>query len=248
MTDPLTSTEIERYARHLVIREIGGPGQAKLKAAHVAVIGAGGLGAPCLMYLAAAGVGRLSIIDDDVVSLSNLQRQIIHPTERSGDRKVESARDALRSINPHVDVTMHPVRLDDDNAVELISGADVVADGSDSFETRAQVASACEASAVPLVSAAVSVWDGSLTVFAPHLSTADGRAFPRFENLYPTAPALGSLPTCAEVGVVGALTGMLGTMQAMEVVKLITGAGDPLLGRLLLVDALTMRFEEMVYG
>lgn len=248
MTGPLSSEEIERYARHLVIREIGGPGQAKLKAAHVAVVGAGGLGAPCLMYLAAAGVGKLTIIDDDAVSLSNLQRQIIHPTAKVGVPKVASAHDALASINPHVEVVTHPVRLDETNAEDLLSGADFVADGSDSFETRALVASACEKLETTLVSAAVSVWDGSLTVLAPHLSNAKGKPYPRFTDLYPTAPSPGSLPTCAQVGVLGALTGMLGTMQAMEVIKLITGAGDPLLGRLLLVDALSMRFEEMTYG
>lgn len=248
MTSPLSSDEIERYARHIVIREVGGPGQGKLKAAHVAIIGAGGLGAPCLMYLAAAGVGKLTIIDDDEVSLSNLQRQIIHPTGRIGDAKVSSASDALTSINPHVDIVTHEVRLDEANAKELLDGADVVADGSDSFETRALVAKTCEALEVPLVTAAVSVWDGSLTVLAPHLINKNDKPCPRFTDLYPTAPSPGSLPTCAQVGVIGALTGMLGTMQAMEVIKLITSAGDPLLGRLLLVDALTMRFEEIAYG
>lgn len=248
MTGPLSSDEIERYARHLVIREVGGPGQTKLKAAHVAVVGAGGLGAPCLMYLAAAGVGKLTIIDDDEVSLSNLQRQIIHPTPKVGESKVSSARDALAAINPHVEVIAHQVRLNKDNASDLLQGADIVADGSDSFETRALVASACETLNTTLVSAAVSVWDGSLTVIAPHMTNSKGKSCPRFTHLYPTAPAPGSLPTCAQVGVIGALTGILGTMQAMEVIKLITGAGDPLIGRLLLVDALTMRFEEIAYG
>lgn len=244
----LTPEEIERYARHLVIREVGGPGQQKLKAAHVAVVGAGGLGAPCLLYLAAAGVGHITIIDDDAVSLSNLQRQIIHPTGKVGEAKVESARDALGGVNPHAEVTTHAARLGQGNADALLAGADIVVDGSDSFDTRADVARACEALAVPLVSAAVSVWDGSLTVFAPHLQNATGKNHPSFADLYPQPPAPGSLPTCAQVGVIGALTGMLGTMQAMEVIKLITGAGEPLLGRLLLVNALTMRFEEIAYG
>lgn len=248
MNNALSSAEIERYARHLVIRDVGGPGQQKLKAAHVAVIGAGGLGAPCLLYLAAAGVGTLTIIDDDAVSLSNLQRQIIHPTERIGDPKVESASVALQAVNPHVVLVKHQQRLSPDNATDLLKGADMAVDGSDSFETRADVAVACEALKIPLVTGAVSVWEGSLTVIAPHRIKPGGSSYPRFTDLYPTPPAPGSLPTCSEVGVIGALTGMLGTMQAMEVIKLITGAGEPLLGRLLLVNALTMRFEEIAYG
>jgi molybdopterin/thiamine biosynthesis adenylyltransferase len=248
MENALSPTEIERYARHLVVRDVGGPGQQKLKAAHVAVIGAGGLGAPCLLYLAAAGVGTLTVIDDDAVSLSNLQRQIIHPTARVGDAKVESASDALKATNPHVSVIKHRERLSAGNARDLLAGASVVVDGSDSFETRADVATACEALEVPLVAGAVSVWDGSLTVLAPHRTREDGRPYPRFADLFPKSPAPGSLPTCAEVGVIGALTGMLGTMQAMEAIKLVTGAGEPLLGRLLLVNALTMRFETMEYG
>jgi molybdopterin/thiamine biosynthesis adenylyltransferase len=247
MTDALSPQEIERYARHLVIRDIGGPGQQKLKAAHVAVVGAGGLGAPCLLYLAAAGIGRLTIIDDDTVALSNLQRQVIHASDRIGTPKVESAASVLGGVNPHVQVATHQTRITDANAAHLLAGADVVVDGSDSFETRSAIAAACEGLAVPLVTAAVSVWDGSLTVIAPHCSDAQGKPYPRFIDLYPTAPAPGSLPTCAQVGVIGALTGMLGTMQAMEVIKLVTGAGEPLLGRLLLVDALTMRFETLEY-
>lgn len=248
MEKALSPEEIERYARHLVIKDVGGPGQSKLKAAHVVVLGAGGLGAPCLMYLTAAGVGTLTIIDDDEVSLSNLQRQIIHPTDRVGEPKTESAASCLRAMNPHLALHLHRERLTAANADKLLAEADIVVDGSDSFETRQTVAGACERRGVPLVTAAVSVWDGSLTVFAPHLQKTDGDRYPSFKDLYPTIPAPGSLPTCAQVGVIGALTGMLGTMQAMEVIKLITGAGDPLLGRLLLVDALTMRFEEIGYG
>ena len=247
MTDALSPQEIERYARHLVIREIGGPGQHELKAAHVAVVGAGGLGAPCLLYLAAAGIGRLTIIDDDTVALSNLQRQVIHASDRVGMAKVESAASVLAGVNPLVHVATRQDRITDANAADLLDGADVVVDGSDSFETRSTIAAACETLSVPLVTAAVSVWDGSLTVLAPHRKDAQGQPYPRFTDLYPTAPAPGSLPTCAQVGVIGALTGMLGTMQAMEVIKLVTGAGEPLLGRLLLVDALTMRFETMEY-
>ena len=247
MTGPLTPEEIERYARHLVIREIGGPGQLKLKAAHVAVVGAGGLGAPCLLYLAAAGVGRLTIIDDDAVALSNLQRQVLHTTDRIGEPKAESAAANLAAINGTIQIVSHPNRLQAANARALLAGADIVVDGADSFETRAVLAEACEALAVPLVTAAVSVWDGSLTVIAPHLRRPDGRAYPRYRDLFPQAPEPGSLPTCAQVGVVGALTGMIGTMQAMEAIKLITGAGEPLLGRLLLVDARAMRFETLTF-
>ncbi|MEO0385136.1 MAG: molybdopterin-synthase adenylyltransferase MoeB [Pseudomonadota bacterium] len=248
MENALSQTEVERYARHLVIRDVGGPGQQKLKAAHVAVVGAGGLGAPCLLYLAAAGIGTLTLIDDDTVSLSNLQRQVIHPTSRVGDPKVQSAADALHDVNPHVVLHTRQTRLSSGTAADLLEGADVVVDGSDSFETRADVAAACQELKVPLVTGAVSVWDGSLTVVAPHVAKPGGGHYPRFTDLYPTPPSPGSLPTCAQVGVIGALTGMLGTMQAMEVIKLITGAGEPLLGRLLLVNALTMRFEEIAYG
>ena len=243
MSDPLSPSEIERYARHLVIRKIGGPGQQALKAAHVAVVGAGGLGAPCLLYLAAAGVGRLTIIDDDVVSLSNLQRQVLHTTGEIGAGKTASAARALAAINPHVQLATHPVRLTPDNADTLFAGAQVVVDGSDSFATRAAIAFTCEQLKVPLVSGAVSVWEGWLTVLAPHLTDPQGRPYPRLSDIFAVAPAPGALPTCAQAGVVGALTGMIGTMQAMEVIKLVTGAGQPLVGRLLLVDALSMRFE-----
>ncbi|MBV6656952.1 MAG: molybdopterin-synthase adenylyltransferase MoeB [Devosiaceae bacterium] len=245
MTQPLTPSEIERYARHLVIPEIGGPGQLKLKAARVVVLGAGGLGAPCLLYLAAAGVGTLVIVDDDHVSLSNLQRQVLHPTQTIGAPKVETAKASLSAINDAIQIETHAKRLSADNADDLIAGADVVVDGSDSFETRATLAEACARLKLPLVSAAVSVWDGSLTVFAPFMERTDGGFYPSYSDLYPIAPEPGSLPTCAQVGVVGALTGMLGTMQAMETIKLVTGAGEPLLGRLLLVDARTMRFETL---
>lgn len=247
MQPSLSQAEIERYARHLVIREIGGPGQQKLKAAHVAVLGAGGLGAPCLLYLAAAGIGTLTIIDDDDVALSNLQRQVIHTTNQAGKPKVESAKSALAALNPYVQVHTQAQRLSPHNATDLLAGADIVVDGADSFEARQAVADACEALRVPLVTAAVSVWDGSLSVIAPHLKNDQGAAYPRFSALFPTPPKPGSLPTCAQVGVIGALTGMLGTMQAMEVIKLVTGAGDPLLGRLLLVDALSMRFETFTF-
>ncbi|MEM6477336.1 MAG: HesA/MoeB/ThiF family protein, partial [Pseudomonadota bacterium] len=177
--------------------------------------------------------------------LSNLQRQIIHNGEAIGQPKVHSAASVLSSINDTVQIVPVANRMSRDNATDLLADADVVVDGSDSFETRQVIAEVCEQVQAPMVTAAVSVWDGSLTVIAPHMSLADGRLAPSFGDIYPAAPEPGSLPTCAEAGVVGALTGTMGTMQAMEVVKLITGAGEPLIGRVLLVDALTMRFETL---
>ncbi|MEM1287534.1 MAG: molybdopterin-synthase adenylyltransferase MoeB [Pseudomonadota bacterium] len=245
MTASLSPEEIERYARHIVIRDIGGPGQLKLKKAHVTVIGAGGLGSPAILYLAAAGVGTLRIIDDDTVSVSNLQRQIIQKTAAIGERKASVAADAVGSLNPNTAVQTVAKRLTANNAEECLKETHIVIDGTDSLETRTEIATACEQLEIPLVTAAVSVWDGSLTVIAPHRRSEVGTRYPRFGDVFPDAANATALPTCAEVGVVGALTGMLGTMQAMEAIKLITGAGQPLLGRLLLVDALTMRFEVM---
>jgi molybdopterin/thiamine biosynthesis adenylyltransferase len=244
---PLTSDEIERYARHIVLPEIGGAGQQKLKAARVLVIGAGGLGAPVLLYLAAAGVGTLGIVDDDHVSLSNLQRQIIHGTDDIGHSKVESARHALAKINPHVTLVPHVMRLDASNAEDLLSGYDFVVDGSDNFETRYLLADMAERLKVTLVTGAVGRFDGSLTVLQPWTSGKDGRDNPRYRDLFPEPPEAGVVPSCAEAGVVGALTGVIGTLQAMEVIKLVTGAGEPLIGRLLLYDALAARFETIRY-
>jgi molybdopterin-synthase adenylyltransferase len=244
----LSPEELERYARHIVLPEVGGAGQQKLKRARVLVLGAGGLGAPVLQYLAAAGVGTLGIVDDDRVSLSNLQRQVIHATESVGAPKVESAWAAITRLNPHVTVEAHRLRLDAAGAGELVARYDVVVDGSDNFETRYALADACAERRVPLVTSAVGRFDGSLTVLKPYESGADGRPLPSYRDLFPQAPPAGLVPSCAEAGILGALTGVMGTLQAMEVIKLITGIGEPLVGRLLLYDALAARFETVRYG
>lgn len=242
-----TDEELERYARHIVLPEIGGAGQQRLKRARVLVIGAGGLGAPVLEYLAAAGVGTLGIVDDDTVSLSNLQRQVIHATDTIGTAKTKSAKAAIARINPNVAVELHDFRLTADNAAELIARYDIVVDGSDNFETRYVVADACAAEKRPLVHAAVGRFDGSVTVLTPFETGADGKPNPGYRDLFPEAPPEGLVPSCAVAGVVGALTGVVGTLQAMEAIKLITGIGEPLVGRLLLYDALSARFDTIRY-
>lgn len=244
----LTPEEIERYARHLVLREIGGPGQQKLKAARVLVVGAGGLGAPLLQYLAAAGVGVLGIVDNDVVSLSNLQRQVIHATGDLDRPKVESAADAIARLNPHVAVETHARRLTEENARALVARYDLVADGSDNFATRYLVSDACFHERRPLVTAAVGGFDASLTTLRPFEAAPDGRPNPTYRCLFPEAPPPGVTPTCAEAGILGALTGVVGAMMALEVVREIVGFGEGLVGRLLLYDALSMRFETLRYG
>ncbi|MCX8570223.1 MULTISPECIES: molybdopterin-synthase adenylyltransferase MoeB [Hyphomicrobiales] len=244
---PLSAEELERYARHIVLPEIGGPGQQKLKRARVLVIGAGGLGAPVLEYLAAAGVGTLGIVDDDHVSLSNLQRQVIHDTQSIGLSKGDSAKAAIARINPHVTVELHQLRLTELNAGDLVAGYDLVIDGSDNFETRYAVADACAARERPLVHAAVGRFDGSITVLKPFETGPDGRRNPSYRDLFPEAPPPGLVPSCAVAGVLGALTGVMGTLQAMEAIKLITGVGEPLVGRLLLYDALGARFDTVRY-
>lgn len=227
-----TPEELDRYARHIVLHEIGGPGQQKLKSAKVLVIGAGGLGSPALLYLAAAGVGRLGVVDDDTVSLSNLQRQVLHGSGEVGAPKVESAGRAVARINPHVEFVPHAVRLGEGNADELISGYDLVLDGSDNFATRYLVNRVAARLKKPLVFAAIGRWEGQISVFRPW---AGG---PCYECIFPQAPAPGLVPACAEAGVLGAMAGVVGAMQAVEAVKLITGAGEALEGRLMLYDAL----------
>ena len=224
--------ELERYARHIVLHEIGGPGQQRLKAARVLVIGAGGLGSPALLYLAAAGVGTLGCVDFDEVNLSNLQRQVLHGTGDIGRAKVESAADAVARINPHVAFVPHAARLDEGNAAEILDPYDLVLDGSDNFATRYLVNRAAARLEKPLVFAAIGRWEGQLSVFRPW---AGG---PCYECIFPEAPAPGLVPACAEAGVLGAMAGVVGAMQAVEAVKLITGAGTSLDGRLLLYDAL----------
>ena len=245
---PLNPDEVARYARHIVLAEIGGAGQQRLKAARVLVIGAGGLGSPVLSYLAAAGVGLLGVIDDDIVSLSNLQRQILHDTAAIGLAKTESAARAIRRLNPHTRVVTHELRLVPENAVDILTAYDMVVDGSDNFETRYLLADTCEALQIPLVTAAVGRFDGSVTVLTPYQASADGKPCPRYRDLFPEAPPPGLVPSCAEAGVIGALTGVIGTLEAMEVIKLITGAGEPLIGRLLLYDGLAASFQTVRYG
>lgn len=245
---PLTHDEIDRYARHLVLKDVGGPGQLKLKAARVLVIGAGGLGAPLLQYLAAAGVGTLGLVDNDVVSLSNLQRQVIHGTPDIGLPKVESAARAMLRLNPHIAAEPHDLRLTADNARELIRRYDIVADGSDNFETRYAVSDACYYERKPLVTAALGQFDGSLTTIRAHETGPDGRPNPTYRCLFPSPPPPGAIPSCAEAGVLGALAGVMGSLMAMEVVREIVGFGESLVGRLLMVDARSMRFDTVQYG
>lgn len=242
LSAPLSSEELTRYARHIVLGEVGGPGQQKFKAAHVLVIGAGGLGAPVALYLAAAGIGTLGIVDDDVVSLSNLQRQIIHRTEKVGAPKVESAKETLLAINPHVKVVTHQIRMTGENARDLIQKYDIVADGSDNFSTRYLTADICAELKKPLVTAAVGRFDGSVTVLKPYEGENPG-----YRDVFPAPPPDGLLPTCAEAGILGALTGIIGSLQALEVLKLVAGIGEPLVGRLLLYDGLGQKFEEIRY-
>lgn len=245
--DKLSGDEVARYARHIILAEIGGPGQQKLKAARVLVIGAGGLGAPVLQYLAAAGVGTIGIVDDDAVSLSNLQRQVIHHTDQIGVAKTESARDAISQINPHVNVICHDMRITPKNAASLIAGYNLLVDGSDNFDTRYLAADIAEQQKVPLVTGAVGRFDGSLTVLKPYEKGEDGQLLPGYRDLFPAPPPEGMVPTCAEAGVVGALTGVIGTLMAMEIIKVITGSGEPLVGRLLLYDGLAARFDTIRY-
>jgi adenylyltransferase/sulfurtransferase len=243
----LSADELERYARHIVLREVGGPGQAALKEASVLVIGAGGLGAPALMYLAAAGVGTLGVVDDDVVSLSNLQRQIIHETPDIGKQKVDSAAERIAALNPHVKFAAHATRINAANAMELIGGYDLVLDGSDNFETRYLVSDACFLAARPLITAALGMFDGSLTTIRAHEKNAEGQFNPTYRCLFPEPPPPGTIPTCAEAGVMGALAGVMGSMMALEAIREIVGFGEGLVGRLLMLDARTMRFETLRY-
>lgn len=232
MTTPLTPEELERYARHIVLREIGGPGQRRLRAARVLAVGAGGLGCPALAYLAAAGVGRITLVDDDAVSLSNLQRQILFGTADIGRPKVEAAAEALARLNPGVAVEPLPLRLVPANAAELAAGHDLVLDGSDNFATRYLVNAACVAARVPLVAAAMAQWEGQIGLWDP------ARGGPCYACVFPEAPAPGLAPACAEAGVVGALPGVMGAMMALEAVKAIARAGASLRGRLLIYDGL----------
>ncbi len=244
----LSSDELERYARHIVLREVGGPGQAALGRARVLVVGAGGLGAPVLLYLAAAGVGMLGVVDDDVVTLSNLQRQVIHATPDIGVPKVDSAAATIHRLNPHVAVEQHRTRLTAQNALELIGRYDIVADGSDNFATRYLVSDACYFARKPLVTAALGTFDGTLTTIRAHERGADGRPNPTYRCLFPEPPPPGSVPACAEAGILGALAGVIGSMTALEILREIVGFGEGLVGRLMMLDARAMRFETLRYA
>jgi adenylyltransferase/sulfurtransferase len=244
----LSADEIERYARHIVLPEVGGPGQAALGRARVLVVGAGGLGAPVLIYLAAAGVGTLGVIDDDVVSLSNLQRQVIHTTADVGVSKVDSAAAMIRRLNPHVAVEQHGVRLTAANALALVGNYDIVADGSDNFATRYLLSDACFFARKPLVTAALGPFDGTLTTIRAHERGADGKPNPTYRCLFPEPPPPGTVLACAEAGILGALAGVVGSMAALEVIREIVGFGEGLVGRLVMLDARAMRFENLRYA
>lgn len=234
----LSNEEIQRYGRHLVMPEMGIDGQRKLKAARILCVGAGGLGSPILTYLAAAGIGRIGIIDPDVVEHSNLQRQIIHSTARVGQPKVISARNHIRDLNANVDVETYPVALRSDNAMRICRDYDVIVDGTDNFPTRYLVNDTCVLLGKPNVYGSISRFEGQCTVFWAEKG-------PCYRCLFPDPPPPGSVPSCAEGGVLGVLPGLIGVMQAIEAIKLIVGLGEPLIGRLLAFDALRMRFREL---
>ena len=234
----LTALEMERYSRHIMIPEIGTLGQRRLKNARVLVIGAGGLGSPVLLYLAAAGVGTLGIVDDDIVDLSNLQRQVIHGVMDVGRSKLESARDAVAKLNPLVTVRLHDTRLDSGNALELFAGYDLIVDGTDNFATRYLVNDAAALLGKPCVWGSILRFDGQVSVFWE-------KHGPTYRDLYPEPPAAGSVPSCSEGGVFGMLCAAVGSMMVTEVVKLITGVGRTLLGRVLLFDALASSWREI---
>jgi molybdopterin/thiamine biosynthesis adenylyltransferase len=238
----LSDEEVERYARHIVLREVGGPGQAKLRAARVLVVGAGGLGSPVLLYLAAAGIGTIGIVDFDTVSLSNLQRQIAHTTEQVGRLKTDSAHGTIKALNPGVKVERHALRITPDNALDLIARYDIVADGSDNFATRFLVNDACYFAKRTLVFAAVTEFDGQLATFKAH-----DHCGPCYRCLFPEAPPPGTARSCSETGVLGAAAGVMGTLQSLEVIKEITGVGESMSGRLLIYEALATRFRTVTF-
>jgi adenylyltransferase/sulfurtransferase len=244
----LSAEEVERYARHIVLREVGGQGQNKIKNARVLVIGAGGLGAPLLMYLAAAGVGEIGVIDNDMVSLSNLQRQVIFTTGDVGKPKVEVAANALAALNPNVKITGYIDRFSAENALVLTEQYDLLCDGSDNFATRYLASDACFFARRPLITAAVGTFDGTLTTIRAHEKDAAGKPNPTYRCLFPEPPPPGSIPACSEAGILGALPGVLGSLMALEAVREIVGFGEGLVGKLLMVDTRDMRFETTRYS
>src|SRR5512143_2740357 len=244
----LTPDEILRYKRHLVLKEIGGEGQQKLKASRVLIVGAGGLGSPLMLYLAAAGVGTIGVIDDDRVSIDNLQRQIAHDTKSVGKFKTRSAAEAIERINPHVETRLYTTRLVPENAIDIVRAYDIVADGSDNFATRYLVNDACYFAKRPLVFAAVGPFDGHLTTFRAFERDEAGNPKPSYRCLFPEAPPPGTVAPCSEAGILGAVAGVMGTLQAVEVLKELLSIGESLVGRLLLYDALEARFSTVAYG
>ena len=238
----LLDEQLERYARHIILKEVGGAGQRKLLNSRVLVIGAGGLGSPLLMYLAAAGVGTLGIIDDDDVGLSNLQRQIIHKTANIGTPKTDSAAETIATVNPDVKVVRHHTRIDAGNALDIISGYDLIADGCDNFETRFLINDACFFSKRPLVSAALGQFEGQLATFRAF--DRDG-GYPCYRCIFPEPPPPGTVPTCAEGGILGAVAGVMGTLQGVEILKEILGIGTGLAGDLMIYDALSADFRKI---
>ena len=235
----LSSDERGRYARHLILPEVGLAGQERLKAAAVLCVGAGGLGSPLLLYLAAAGVGRIGIVDGDAVELSNLQRQVIHRSDAVGRSKARSAAESVHALNPHCQIDVHDVMLDITNVMDLIADYDVVCDGTDNFASRYLINDACVLSGKPLIYGSVQRFEGQVTVFNCNLES------PNFRDLLPVPPSSGAIPSCSEAGVIGVMPGLIGLLQATETIKLITGIGRCLDGRLLVVDALSMRFREL---
>jgi len=233
----LSEAEIQRYSRHILLREVGGIGQEKLQAARVLIVGAGGLGSPLALYLAAAGIGVIGLVDGDGVEISNLQRQIAHTTDRIGELKVDSAAEAMRALNPLIEVVCHATRLDATNVAALIAGYDIICDGTDNFATRFVLADACVAAGKILISAAVLRFEGQISTFKP--------GGPCYRCLYPEPPPEGLVPSCSEAGVMGAVTGVMGTMQAAEVLKEILQIGESLSGWLLIWDALSAEFRKI---
>ncbi len=233
----LTPEEVMRYSRHIIMPQVGPQGQRKLRSSSVLVIGAGGLGGPVALYLALAGVGKIGLVEFDIVDLSNLQRQVLHQTADIDRPKIVSAKETLQAHNPHVDVVMHHMPITSDNAMEIIKDYDIVVNGADNFATRYLVNDACYLSGKTLVDGAILLFDGQATVYKPGQGC--------YRCLYPDPPPPGLVPSCAEAGVLGAITGIVGSIQATEVFKQILGIGNPLVNRLLLVDALTMEFRTM---
>lgn len=240
-----SENQIQRYARHILLPEIGGEGQARLLGGSVLVVGAGGLGSPVLLYLAAAGVGRIGVIDPDVVDLSNLQRQVLHTTDRIGVAKVDSARTTIDAINPDITLETHEARLDPGNIMDLIDGYDIIADGTDNFETRFLINDACYLGHKPLVSAAILRFDGQLSTYKAHIVDDEGGHGPCYRCIFREPPPPGQIPSCAEAGVLGALCGVMGSLQATEIVKELLDIGESLSGTLVMYEGLTTEFRRI---